>query len=84
MPQGDGLTEEDPLYLKMKEIIWSAEGKQAALDSTRANLPALCGVDLLLQKRLPNEHRRYTPANTGPQLPLVVSSEVAIMEHELG
>jgi hypothetical protein len=67
----------------MKAIIWSSEGKQTALDSTEAGFPALCGVDLLLQRKLHNEYR-HDPAIESLQLPLIVGSEVANVMRELG
>ncbi|MBF9234611.1 hypothetical protein [Microvirga alba] len=48
----EGLTNDDPTFLRMEEIIWSAEGREAALKATEAGLPALSGIDPLLQREL--------------------------------
>jgi len=47
MPASD-----DPLVLRMREVIFSPEGRSAALEATRAGLPAMAGVDPLLQAEL--------------------------------
>jgi hypothetical protein len=52
-----GMPQDHPLYLEMHDIINSAEGKAAALKSVDAGLPAMAGIDPLLQERLGN---RYT------------------------
>lgn len=79
-----GLTDDEPLYIEMKKIIWSAEGQQAALDATKAGRPALCGVDPLLQKYLGKQYRYIGPANAGLQLTLAAGSQVALVMGELG
>ena len=84
MPKGDGLYDGHPLYEKMKEIIWSAEGQKAAEDAVKAGLPAICGVDPLLQKHLPNEYRYESPANSGQQLPAAAGTQVAEVMSALG
>jgi hypothetical protein len=43
---------DDPIFLKMEEIISSAEGKSAAIEATKKGLPALAGVDPLLSAKL--------------------------------
>ncbi|TMJ61400.1 MAG: hypothetical protein E6G81_04445 [Alphaproteobacteria bacterium] len=50
--EGGGLTEDDPIYRRMVDIVHSAEGKRAALASVEAGWPALCGVDQLLREAL--------------------------------
>lgn len=58
LPLGSGgLTEDHPLYLEMYEIIMSPEAKAAALKAVEGGLPALAGVDPLLQERM---GKRYT------------------------
>src|SRR4051794_2688956 len=44
----ESLKFDDPIFLKMHEIIFSDPGKKAALEATKAGLPALAGVDPLL------------------------------------
>ena len=79
-----GMKEDDPLYVKMKGVIWSPEGQQAALDATKNGWPAICGVDPLLQKHLGNEYRHIAPANMGLQLTLAAGAQVALVMGELG
>jgi hypothetical protein len=47
-----GLSLDDPVHLRIVEIAWSIAGQQAAIDATQQGIPALCGVDLLLQAEL--------------------------------
>ena len=53
---GGGMSFDHPLYREMEEVIWSAEGKSAALDAVGRGLPAMAGVDPLLQKRMGNRY----------------------------
>jgi hypothetical protein len=57
-----GLTRDDPVYLKMRDIIWSNEARKAAKAATEQGLPALCGVEPLLIKELGD---RYSPHDWG-------------------
>lgn len=53
LPLGSGgVTEDHPLYQEMYEIINSPEARDAAVKAVEAGLPALAGVDPLLQKRM--------------------------------
>ena len=47
-----GLRLSDPVYLRIKEIVNSPEGREAALGATANGEPALAGVDVLLRKAL--------------------------------
>ena len=47
-----GMSPSDPLYIEMEGIAWSAEGKAAAIAAVAAGLPALAGLDPLLQKSM--------------------------------
>lgn len=47
-----GLTHDHPLYLEMNELIQSPAGKAAALQAVEAGLPAMAGIDPLLQERM--------------------------------
>src|SRR5687768_16635859 len=53
---GEGLTNDDPTFLRMEEIIWSAEGHAAAVHAVATGLPALSGVDVLLQRELGSKY----------------------------
>jgi hypothetical protein len=57
-----GLQADDPLYLEMEEIIWSEEGRTAALAATTDGRPALSGIDPLLKRKLGD---RYGPYDQG-------------------
>lgn len=43
------LTNDDPIAIKMYEVIHSAEGRTASLAAVKAGLPAMAGIDPLLQ-----------------------------------
>jgi hypothetical protein len=53
---------DDPISLKMIEIIFSPEGRQAALEATNKGEPAMLGIDPLLQTALGVD---YGPHNRG-------------------
>jgi hypothetical protein len=57
-----GMRVSDPIYLRMQEIVWSSEGKKAAVAATEAGLPALAGVEPLI---VANLAERYHPHNDG-------------------
>lgn len=57
-----GMTLNDPIYLRMEEIIWSSAGRAAALEATAKGLPALVGVEPLLISDLGD---RYSPHDMG-------------------
>ena len=54
-----GLTADDPVILTMIDIIWSTEGKAAALEATRLGLPAVSGIDPLLQAKLGDRYHKH-------------------------
>jgi len=56
------LTMDDPITIKMHEIINSPEGRTAAVEATKAGLPAMAGIDPLLQAALSSD---YGPHNMG-------------------
>ena len=43
---------DDPITIKMYELVFSPEGKKAGLDATSAGLPALAGIDPILTREL--------------------------------
>lgn len=51
------LTLDDPITLKMWEIINSPSGKAACLDATKSGLPAIAGVDPMLNEALGVDYR---------------------------
>jgi hypothetical protein len=53
------LTLDDPIALKMEEIISSSGGRQAAIAATLAGLPALAGVDPLLSTALGEDYGKH-------------------------
>ena len=73
-----GLTADDPVYLKIKEIVHSAEGQKAALAATAEGRPALSGVDPLLQAALGPQYQQYD------QGPSSAGFEIAKMMRALG
>lgn len=56
------LTLDDPIAVKMYEIVHSKEGHEAAVAATKIGLPAMAGVDPLLQAALGVD---YGPHNMG-------------------
>jgi hypothetical protein len=46
----------DPAYLAIEKIVWSAEGRKAALEATEKGLPALAGVEGLIVGQLGNQY----------------------------
>ncbi|TBD43310.1 hypothetical protein [Rhizobium ruizarguesonis] len=57
-----GMRLSDPVYQRMEEIVWSSEGKKAAVAAPAAGLPALAGVEPLIVADLGD---RYHPHNDG-------------------
>ena len=53
---GGGMGYDHPIYREMEQVIWSAEGKAAALAAVQAGLPAMAKVDPLLQERMQNRY----------------------------
>jgi hypothetical protein len=53
---------DDPITLKMHEIIWSPAGKQAALAATEAGEAAMAGIDPLLQIALGSDYGAHNMA----------------------
>lgn len=73
MPSSD-----DPLVLKMYDIVNSPEGRAAAVASTKNDLPALAGVDPLLSQTLGAD---YGPHNWGT---VIAGSMVGELMQSLG
>lgn len=63
LPLSDGdMLSSDPDFIRMEEIIWSAEGRAAAIEAVEDGLPALAGVDPLIKAALGD---RYHMHNSG-------------------
>lgn len=63
LPLSDGgMRTDDPAYLKMEEIMWSSEGRTAAVKATDERLPALAGVEPMFVAAL---GERYHPHDGG-------------------
>jgi len=54
-----GLTNDDPVVIRMIEIIWSKEGRDAALAATAQGHPAVAGIDPLLQADLGDRYQKH-------------------------
>ena len=57
-----GMSKDDPIYAELEGLIWSKEFKDAALDAVAKGLPAMAGVDPLLQQAM---GPRYHAHNQG-------------------
>ena len=64
---------DDPVTLKMHEIIWSSAGRKAALAATDAGGAAMAGIDPLLQVALCTD---YGPHNRGTITASVITGEL--------
>ena len=53
-----GMSEDHPLYREMQEAIWSARGQNAALHAVEQGLPAMAGIDPILQEALGDRYGR--------------------------
>ena len=53
-----GMSVSDPLYLEMRRVAWSAEGKAAILRAAKEGQPALVGLDLLFQEKMGERYRK--------------------------
>jgi hypothetical protein len=53
-----GMPSTDPVYIEMRDIVWSAEGKAEAVRAVTAGLPAMAYVDPLLQRVMGPRYRR--------------------------
>jgi hypothetical protein len=54
-----GLSLDDPVFLRIVEVAWSRQGQEAAVDATKAGMPALCGVDRLLSAELGDRYGKH-------------------------
>ncbi|MBR0959528.1 hypothetical protein [Bradyrhizobium japonicum] len=75
LSDGDMLSS-DPDYMEMERIIWSPQGREAAIRAVEEGLPALAGVDPLIHASL---GERYHPHNAGTINAGVITA--ALMRH---
>jgi hypothetical protein len=54
-----GLSFDDPVHQYIVDIVWSQEGRSVAIEATNRGLPALSGVDVLLQRELGDRYGKY-------------------------
>ncbi len=53
----EALAGEDPLIDRLRAIVFSPEGRSAAVEATLDGLPAMAGVDVLLHEKLGEDYR---------------------------
>lgn len=56
------LAEDDPLMLRIRQIMADSAARAAAIEATLDGLPAMAGVDVLLHEALGEEYRRNEAA----------------------
>ena len=56
------VTLDSPIGRKLEKIVFSPDGKKAAIESTKAGLPAIAGVDPLLQAGLGEDYNPHNEA----------------------
>jgi hypothetical protein len=71
-----GLRPSDPAYIAMEEIVWSPQGRRAAVEATKKGLPALAGVEPLIVAALGD---RYGPHDQGTMSAGYIQAE--LMRH---
>jgi hypothetical protein len=54
-----GLKADDPVYLRIADLVWSPQGREAAIQATKQGIPAVCGVDILLQADLGDQYSSH-------------------------
>lgn len=67
------LSSDDPIYLKMRGLIESKDGREAAVAAVEAGLPAMAGIDPMLQVLLGSD---YGSHNMGTQTAGSIVAEV--------
>ncbi|MDX2142032.1 MAG: hypothetical protein SFV19_01645 [Rhodospirillaceae bacterium] len=65
--EGAALSIHDPVYIKMHQIVFSPEGRQAAIAAVDEGLPPLAGVDPLINQALMHDYGKHNmgTANAG-------------------
>lgn len=53
----EALAADDPLMLRLREVVTSPEARSAAIENTLDGLPAMAGIDGLLHEALGEEYR---------------------------
>lgn len=72
------LASDDPITIKMHDVVFSKEGREAAVAATKIGLPAMAGVDPMLQAALGVD---YGPHNWGT---IIAGSMVGELMQSLG
>jgi len=54
-----GLSLDHPVHRRIVELVWSKEAQRRAIEATNNGIPALCGVDPLLQADLGDHYAKY-------------------------
>lgn len=57
MHQG-ALTNDDPMFLRMQEIIWAKDVQELLIAATQKGLPALAGVDAILANEFGSQYSK--------------------------
>jgi hypothetical protein len=53
------LSTNDPVHLKIVELAWSTHGREAMIEATKNGIPALCGLDPLLQAEIGDRYGKH-------------------------
>jgi hypothetical protein len=80
------LTLDDPIALKMKDIIFSSEGRKAAVEAAKADLPAMAGIDPLLSAALGSDYGKhnFATATAGDFVAKLMRDELGYTEGKKG
>ncbi len=62
------LADDDPLMIRMRELVAAPEARAAALEATLDGLPAMAGIDVLLHEAIGEDYRRNEAAAPAAQL----------------
>jgi len=74
-----GTSKSDPVYIRMEEIIWSAEGRKAAIEATDVlKQPAMALIDPLLKSQMGDAY------NSDHQVTVSAGSIVGELMRHLG
>jgi len=61
------LADDDPMMVRMREIMAEPRARAAALEATLDGLPAMAGIDVLLHEELGEDYRRNEAAAPAAQ-----------------
>jgi len=75
------LAEDDPLLVRMRELMAAPEARAAALEATLDGLPAMAGVDVMLHEAIGEDYRRNEAAvPTAQQLTAELMQRLGFVE----